>query len=123
MGRVHLWSTEYLTEIARFEGHSDYVKDVVWSADGAALYTPSGDSTIGVWSRTSGLERAEARAERARIVARIEPRLGELLGDARDLAAARARLAARAELTPREREVALQLFLGRGWERRGSLSR
>lgn len=117
-GGVHVWDTETLSELVRFDQHESYVKHLRWSPDGQTLFTPSGDSTVGVWSAQTGLERQQARQERERIVAELEPRLAELLGDARDLGTARANVARQAELSAREREVVLQLYVGQGWARK-----
>ena len=48
-GLVRIWSPAG-EELLRLEGHTGYVKDLVWSPDGETLYSASGDTTIRVWS-------------------------------------------------------------------------
>jgi len=116
-GATHVWDPGTFTELVRLEQHSSYVKAPSWSRDGEMLFTPSGDGTVGVWNAVSGLDFEDARRERERLESELAPQLDELLAGASDYATARATLAER-ELSPRERQVALQLFVGERWARR-----
>ena len=115
---VRVWDARTLKETARLEQHEWYVKSLAWSPDGQTLFTASGDGTIGIWDPSTGLDRDLARRERRRLVAELKPRLPELVGDAEDYDAARARVIANKDLSARERQVVLQLHVAAGWARK-----
>lgn len=51
---VRLWDPRSGKRITKFVGHTDNVRDVLISADGATVMTASSDQTVKVWSVTAG---------------------------------------------------------------------
>ena len=48
-GTIHLLDTNSLTEITTLQGHTDKVTQMVFSSDGARLYSASNDNSVRVW--------------------------------------------------------------------------
>jgi WD40 repeat protein len=116
-GGVHVWdvgTSDRLVELLRIPAHESYVKSLEWSPDGEILVSSSGDSTVGLWDATTTVERLDARDARRELVARLEPRLDELLAGADGDEAVRA-LLERSALGADERRIAYQLYLARAW--------
>ena len=55
-GTVRVWDPNDGTEIARLEGHTDWVQSVGYSPDGTRLVSGSFDGTIRVWDPDAGTE-------------------------------------------------------------------
>ena len=60
-GRVKLWKTESLTEIARLDGHKTAVRAAVFDPDGSRLASVSEDGVIRVWDVATQTELAVLR--------------------------------------------------------------
>jgi len=116
-GVVRIWDAETHALVTELRGHDDYVYALSWSDDGETLLSSSGDTTLRVWTTETTRERMQARREREAIVARVEPVVTRLFEDLKDAAAVADRLDELLEgptgWTPREREVAGQVLLGR----------
>lgn len=46
---IFLWEVESGQKIWEFQGHKQYVSDLIWTSDGQKLYSASGDKTIRIW--------------------------------------------------------------------------
>jgi WD40 repeat protein len=46
---VRLWDAQTGSEVHRFSGHSDVVRNVVFSPDGKYILTASNDATARLW--------------------------------------------------------------------------
>ena len=53
----------YVTEVRRFEGHTDFIDGVAFSADGSLLLTGSNDKTVRLWDVATGEERMTLNAD------------------------------------------------------------
>ncbi|HEY3242189.1 MAG TPA: hypothetical protein VGM03_02465, partial [Phycisphaerae bacterium] len=111
---IRIWDGDTFEPLAELRGHTSYVWSLAWSADGSMLVSGSGDQTVRIWdSRPPGV-RLRAREERATLLARLQPLVDSLYeehdGNARAVVD---RLSRAADLTPREREIALQALLAR----------
>lgn len=61
-GEVQLWETATLRYRSTLSGHSQAVRGLAWSPDGATLATGSWDKTIRLWDAESGEQRGDALA-------------------------------------------------------------
>ncbi|MHC5212563.1 MAG: WD40 repeat domain-containing protein, partial [Planctomycetota bacterium] len=110
---VRLWDTATFEEVCHLHGHDEYVFELAWAPDGRRLYTASGDATVRIWELDPLRVRQTARAERHRLVADLAPRIDRLVDAQPSAGAVAAMLRADPALGDRERQVALQLVLGR----------
>ena len=112
-GIVRIWETDTWTQVAELHGHEAYVYRLRWSPDGRALYSASGDHTARIWDARSDDEIRSARAARAEIVARLTPQIASMFAEHGDAGTVAEHVVADADMTARERQIALQLVLAR----------
>ena len=55
-GSVRLWDTHTRKEISRLQGHSSWIRSLLFHPDGSQLYSASDDLTIKVWSCSTSSE-------------------------------------------------------------------
>jgi eukaryotic-like serine/threonine-protein kinase len=115
---IHIWDAENYDHLARFPGHSDYIYALVWSRDSRRLISSSGDHTLRAWDTEPPDRRLAARKEWERIAATLEPRVRQLFDELPAAEAVVSYLKFSQSLTPRQREIALQLALRTSIERR-----
>lgn len=111
-GRIHIWETEEFEKVAELTGHEGYVFDLAWSPDGERLVSGSGDTTIRIWETQPSEAREEAKKERARIVAEVEPLVVKWLEETRDPDAVVEKIEEEGRWGKEERRVAFQVLLG-----------
>ncbi len=107
---IRLWDLRTWQEVLDLRGHRDTVTSVVATPDGQTMFSSSGDYTVRRWDARPLAQLAARRDEYLRIAERLQARL-DALPDGPNAAAAG--LEADRSLTPRERQIALQLQIGR----------
>src|SRR5262249_16454024 len=60
---ILLWDVATGTEVARLQGHRNYVFSLAFSPDGTTLASGSGDFTVRLWDTAPLAERMKARRE------------------------------------------------------------
>jgi WD40 repeat protein len=108
-----VWETRGGRELAQLVGHEDYVFSVECSADDRVL-SCSGDGTLRLWDERTRSQLLAVRRERAALVKSLAPRVEREVQDG-GCAAAYERLLTASDLGERERSVALQLLVARGF--------
>ena len=53
-GELILWDLESMTELRRFEGHTDWINGVAFAPDGTTALSGSGDATLILWDVATG---------------------------------------------------------------------
>ncbi len=68
-GSLGIWIYDLQTEepLRLLEGHTDWVRGIAWSADGARLASGSDDATVRIWDAASGTEIAQLRGHSQRV--------------------------------------------------------
>jgi WD40 repeat protein len=110
---LRVWETRGGRELAQLVGHEDYVFSVECSADDRVL-SCSGDGTLRLWDERTRSQLLAVRRERAALVKSLAPRVEREVQDG-GCAAAYERLLTASDLGERERSVALQLLVARGF--------
>ncbi|MGI8807606.1 MAG: KGGVGR-motif variant AAA ATPase [Acidimicrobiales bacterium] len=64
-GTVRTWDPATGAEVARFEGHGDWVQAVAWSPDGTRLASGGDDGTVRTWDPATGAEVARFEGHRS----------------------------------------------------------
>jgi WD40 repeat protein len=59
---IRIWDAANGVELARLQGHSDYVFSLQFSPDGASLASGSGDYTVRLWDTFPVARRLQKRA-------------------------------------------------------------
>ena len=108
---VRVWNLDTLEEVVTLRGHTDTAWEIAVTADGRTIFSASGDRTIRRWSTAPLRDLLRARAEYARLAARLEPVVERLFGRFRDAATVADRLESDDTLNERERQIVLQLVL------------
>ncbi|MFN0060386.1 MAG: WD40 repeat domain-containing serine/threonine protein kinase [Planctomycetota bacterium] len=109
---VRIWSGLTYEQLAVLTGHEQYVYLVDWQADGERLVSASGDMTVRIWETQPARHREDAHRMRQEVVERLTPRVDAWLATSQADSIARFFESA-ADLGPRERQVARQIFLSR----------
>jgi WD40 repeat protein len=110
-GNVRIWDAATFDPLARLGGHKDYVYSLAWAPDSQELISGSGDHTVRVWDTVPMKDRMRARRERQALLATLEPKVRQLFTDLGEAAKVAETVKADASLSPRERQVALQVVL------------
>ncbi|MHC5111404.1 MAG: protein kinase domain-containing protein [Planctomycetota bacterium] len=117
---VWLWDAQTFEPVARLGGHEAYIFWLAWRADSQMLVSGSGDHTVRIWDTQTLRDRTQARRERWDIVARIEPMVQSLFNELGDATRVAEHVKADPSLTPRARQIALQLVLAAATKARPS---
>lgn len=110
---LRVWETRTGRELAQLVGHEDYVFGVECGRDDSVV-SCSGDGTLRLWDERTRSQLLTAQRERAALVERLAPRV-EREVQAGGCEAAYVRLLEASDLNERERTVALQLVVARGF--------
>src|SRR5262249_28168213 len=113
---IRLWDAQTFEPVGRLGGHTDYVYSLAWRADSQQLISASGDHTVRIWDTQPLIERTRARRERQAIVEQVRPLVQRLFSELNDAALVVEKLRNDPSLSPRARQVALQLVLAAGIE-------
>lgn len=108
---VRVWAADGGRELAQLVGHLDYVFSLDCGSDGRVV-SCSGDRTLRLWDERTRAQLLAARSERAQLAARLGRRVEDELARSGPEAAYDA-LERASDLSPRERDVALQLLVAR----------
>ncbi len=111
-GMLRIWSGESYQQLLSLKEHERYIYALKWQHDGERLLTASGDKTVRIWETQPDLRRYRARDERQALVEKLAPRVDAWLA-AHDPAGFGRFLDEATDLTPRERQGARQIMLGR----------
>jgi WD40 repeat protein len=98
-------------------GHEDYVYSLAWRPDSQELISGSGDHTVRIWDTAPMKDRVRARRERQALWSKLEPKVRQLFTDFGEAAKVAEKVKSDASLSPRERQVALQVVLRISLER------
>jgi WD40 repeat protein len=116
-GNVRIWDAATFDQLARLGGHKDYVYSLAWGPDSHQLISGSGDHTVRIWDTVPMKDRVRARRERQALLSELEPKVRQLFTDLGEAAKVAGKVKADASLSPRERQVALQVVLRISLER------
>ena len=111
---IWLWDLATGQEVARLEGHTNYVFSLAFSPDGRSLVSGSGDGTVRIWDTEPLARRHQARRESEALRPEAE-RLVEALFREKDNDATEVVAAVRADrsLSEPQRNAALRSVLRR----------
>ena len=110
-GIVRIWDAATFDQLACLGAHKDYVYSLAWAPDSQELLSGSGDHTVRIWDTVPMKDRVRARHERQALLAKLEPQVRQLFTDFGEAAKVAGKVKADASLSPRERQVALQVVL------------
>jgi WD40 repeat protein len=110
---IRLWDLRTMQEVRDLRGHRDTVFSVVATADGRTIFSGSGDYTVRRWDTRPVGEQVAAREAYDRIAVQLRPRVDALLRELENPGAVANGLYADRTLSVRERQIALQLLIGR----------
>ena len=108
---VRIWNAETFDQLARLAGHEDYIFSVAWGPDSLELISGSGDHTVRIWDTVPMKDRVRARRERQALVPQVELKVRQLFADLGDAGKVVEKVKSDQSLTPRARQVALQIAL------------
>jgi WD40 repeat protein/serine/threonine protein kinase len=108
---VRIWDAATFDQLACLGGHKDYVYSLAWAPDSQELISGSGDHTVRIWDTVPMKDRMRARRERQALLGTLEPKVRQLFADFGEAAKVAEVVKADASLSPRERQVALQVVL------------
>jgi hypothetical protein len=108
---VRIWNAQTFEQVAQLGGHQEYVYSLAWRADSQRLLSGSGDHTVRIWDTQSLEDRVQARRERQTILANVEPIVQGIFAELGDAGKVVERVKADVSLSPRVRQVALQVAL------------
>jgi WD40 repeat protein len=120
---VRIWNAQTFEQVARFGGHQEYVHGLAWGADSQQLLSCSGDHTIRIWDTQSLKDRIQARRERQTILAEVEPMVQRFFAELGDAGKVVEKIKADNLLTPRARQIALQVALKMSLDRINAATR
>jgi WD40 repeat protein len=110
-GNVRIWDAATFDPLARLGGHKDYVYSLAWGPDSQQLISGSADHTVRIWDTVPMKDRVRTRRDRQALLAKLEPKVRQLFTDFGEAAKVAETVKADASLSPRERQVALQVVL------------
>jgi WD40 repeat protein len=108
---VRLWDANTFEQVGRLGGHEDYVYSLAWRPDSQQLVSSSGDHTLRIWDTLPLKDRVQARRERQAFLAQVTPTVEQLFTQLSDPDEVIKRLKADSSLSPRARQIALQVAL------------
>jgi hypothetical protein len=111
---IRLWDPATGQEVARLDGHTNYVFSLSYSPDGASLVSGSGDGTVRIWETESPARRLQARREAEALRPTAERLVEGLFAELREPDLVVARLRADANLTAPLLHAALRALMRRG---------
>ena len=101
-------------EVARLEGHTNYVFSLAFSPDGTSLASGSGDGTVRIWDTESPALRHQARREAEALRPEAERLVARLFSELREPDQVVARLRADTTLSDLLRHMAVREVMRRG---------
>ena len=111
---IWLWDLATGQEVARLEGHTNYVFSLAFSPDGNSLVSGSGDGTVRIWDTEPPARRHQARREAEALRPEAERLVARLFAELREPAEVVARLRADETLSDPMRHAALRAVMRRG---------
>jgi hypothetical protein len=81
---IRLWDVATAAEVARLQGHTNYVFSLAFSPDGTTLASGSGDFTIRLWDTAPPAERLKARREGEAVRPEAERLVGRLFAERKE---------------------------------------
>ncbi len=117
---IRMWRLDTMEEVIELRGHRDTVRGLAVTPDGNTLFSASDDYTIRRWDRRPFRQQLEARLRYEEIDRRLSPSIAALFDDLGDAVRVADQVGRDESLTPRERQIALQIVLRESVSRRAS---
>jgi hypothetical protein len=111
---IWLWDLATGQEVARLEGHANYVWSLAFSPDGTSLVSGSGDSTVRLWDTEPLARRQTARRESEALRPEAQRLVERLFAERRDPDQVFAHLRADETLSGSMRQAALREVIRQG---------
>ena len=113
-GSIWLWDLATGQEVARLDGHTNYVFSLAFSPDGASLASGSGDDTVRIWDTEAPAMRHQARREAEALRPEADRLVARLFTELREPNLVVARLRADISLSDLLRHLAVREVMRRG---------